>query len=396
MFSNKKINIAVGNFDLIKKPNLIFDDLVIEFLSSISREILNDKYLKIFPDLYSYAFWSRKSNLIKIKKNYDKTRIGRGLAFHISPSNVPMNFAFSLALGLLSGNSNIVRLPSINFIQSIELCKIIKKKLKKKKFQIIKKRLCLINYLRSDKISEKISKYADTRIIWGGDETVQNFKKFLTKPRCLDLNFSNRYSFSIINSKKFNELNFNKISNLARKFYTDSFTMDQNGCSSPKAIFWVGNVLKNKKEFFWKEIIKLADKLFDLDLSKTSAKFYNLNKDIINQNKSVLHSYENFKVVRIKIKTIKEFKSIEDIQSGYGVFVETNISKISNLSDLLSSRSQTMTYFGYDKKKIKNIVLDNKFKGIDRIVEFGNAFNMSHIWDGFDVINTLSREISLH
>ena len=161
----------------------------------------------------------RKSNLIKIKKNYDKTRIGRGLAFHISPSNVPMNFAFSLALGLLSGNSNIVRLPSINFIQSIELCKIIKKKLKKKKFQIIKKRLCLINYLRSDKISEKISKYADTRIIWGGDETVQNFKKFLTKPRCLDLNFSNRYSFSIINSKKFNELNFNKISNLARKFY---------------------------------------------------------------------------------------------------------------------------------------------------------------------------------
>ena len=49
--------------------------------------------------------------------------------------------------------------------------------------------------------------------------------------------------------------------------------MDQNGCSSPKAIFWVGNVLKNKKEFFWKEIIKLADKLFDLDLSKTSAKF---------------------------------------------------------------------------------------------------------------------------
>ena len=52
MFSNKKINIAVGNFDLIKKPNLIFDDLVIEFLSSISREILNDKYLKIFPDLY--------------------------------------------------------------------------------------------------------------------------------------------------------------------------------------------------------------------------------------------------------------------------------------------------------------------------------------------------------
>ena len=43
--------------------------------------------------------------------------IGRGSILHITPSNVPMNFAYSLSFGLLSGNRNIIRLPGRNFIQ---------------------------------------------------------------------------------------------------------------------------------------------------------------------------------------------------------------------------------------------------------------------------------------
>lgn len=395
MFDDEKINFILGNSNLDKNPNLIFDNLIIDFLNSISIEIMKKKKLKIYSDLYSYGFWCRKNNLLKIKKTYDLSRIGRGIAFHICPSNVPMNFAFSMSLGLLAGNSNIIRLPSSNFPQVSELCKIIKNVLKKKKFNSIKKKLCLINYSRSDEISEKISKNVDLRIIWGGDETVQKFKQYITKPRCIDLNFSNRYSFSIINSKKFNQLKLDQIQNLAQRFYSDTYTMDQNGCSSPKAIFWVGKILKNKKELFWKEIIKLADNFFNLNLSRTSIKFYNLNKDILSQNKKLLHSFENFKVVRIKFKSFKELRSLEDIQPGFGVFAETNISKIKLLNDLLTSKSQTMTYFGYENQQIKKIILKNKFKGIDRVVQIGNAFNMSHIWDGLNIIDNLSREISL-
>ena len=396
MFDDKEINFILGNFNLNKNPNVIFDNLIIDFLNSISIEILKKEKLKIYSDLYSYGFWCRKSNILKIRKTYDLSRIGRGIAFHICPSNVPMNFAFSMSLGLLAGNSNIIRLPSNNFVQISELCKIIKNVLKKKKFNIIKKKLCLINYSKSDKISETISKNVDLRIIWGGDETVQKFKQYITKPRCIDLNFSNRYSFSIINSQEFNKLKIDQIKNLAQRFYTDTYTMDQNGCSSPKAIFWVGQILQNKKELFWKEIIKLANNFFNLSLSKTSIKFYNLNKDILSQNQNLLYSFKNFKVVRIKSKSFNKLRSLEDIQPGYGVFLETNISKIKILSNLLTSKSQTMTYFGYDKNKIKKIILKNKFKGIDRAVQIGNAFNISHIWDGLNIVNSLSREISLN
>ena len=49
----------------------------------------------------------------EIKKVSDlKTSVGWGTLLHITPSNIPINFAYSFVMGLLSGNSNIVRLPS--------------------------------------------------------------------------------------------------------------------------------------------------------------------------------------------------------------------------------------------------------------------------------------------
>ena len=41
--------------------------------------------------------------------------MGRGLIFHITPTNVPTNFFYSFIFSLLSGNSNIVKLPTRDF-----------------------------------------------------------------------------------------------------------------------------------------------------------------------------------------------------------------------------------------------------------------------------------------
>ena len=65
---------------------------------------------------------------------------------------------------------------------------------------------------------------------------MNKFKSFKTKPRCIDLSFANRYSISVIDTKKA-ELKFKRFSNLVRKFYNDTYTMDQFGCSSPNSVF---------------------------------------------------------------------------------------------------------------------------------------------------------------
>ena len=82
----------------------------------------------------------------------------------------------------------------------------------------------LISYNRSDKVSKTLSIKSDARMIWGGDETIKKFKSFETKPRCVDLTFSNRFSVSLINSKTFSKLDNLKRKRVINNFIKDCFT----------------------------------------------------------------------------------------------------------------------------------------------------------------------------
>ena len=132
MFMNK-IKVVLGKLTFSNKTYKIFEINAINFLDEVSQEIIKNKKYSKYTDIIAFAYFIRKKNLIKISKDYkNKDRmIGRGIAYHITPSNIPINFAYSLVFGLLSGNSNIVRLPSKNFIQIKILHKIFYKTLKK-------------------------------------------------------------------------------------------------------------------------------------------------------------------------------------------------------------------------------------------------------------------------
>ena len=75
-------------------------------------------------------FWTSKKRILEVKEKFlsRNIRLGRGLIFHICPSNVPTNFAYSMIFGLLSGNNNIIRLPSKNFFQVKIITKFLKKR----------------------------------------------------------------------------------------------------------------------------------------------------------------------------------------------------------------------------------------------------------------------------
>ena len=394
MFRNhKNIKIIFGTSQIENNSSVIFDDEILNFLGVLSEKILNNKEAKKFPDLFTLGFWCRKSNLIKLKKDYNSEdfRLGRGLVLHITPSNVPLTFAYSLIFGLISGNSNIVRLPSKNFEQVKLLIQILSLVLKKKKFTFIKKRFVLIKYKNSDDISEYLSKIVDGRLVWGGDKTVSKFKSFVTSPRCVDLFFANRFSVCLINIKSLNKLKDIEIKKLCNKFYNDSYLMDQMGCSSPLIVFWLGSKESKYKEKFWNFFSQIVNEKYDFDLSASNKKISNLTKLILNE-KNLKPKYDRFNLLRINFKHLSE-RSI-NLNPHYGSFYEVKIDNLKKLSPYINKKLQTLIYFSFKKKELKNLIINEKIKGVDRFVPFGRAFDLNTKWDGYDIILNLSRIIA--
>ena len=66
-----------------------------------------------------------------------------------------------------------------------------------------------------------------------------------------------------------------------------------------------------------------------------------------------------------------------------------------DLASIVTTKYQTLAYFGFSKDELQQFVLNNHIKGIDRIVPIGKTTDFSLIWDGYDLITMLSREISI-
>ena len=183
-------------FEIIVSEPL--NDLVINFLADFSNELRKNKKINLYPNLIYLVFWCSKNRLSKLIKNFTNNhlRLGRGLIFHISPSNVPTNFIYSFFFGLLSGNSNIVKIPTKKFQEKDIILFTIKSLFRKKKYTKLRTSNLFIEYDHTPEITKNISSVCDGRVIWGGDVTVNEIRKIWLPERAIDIAFSDRYSIS--------------------------------------------------------------------------------------------------------------------------------------------------------------------------------------------------------
>jgi hypothetical protein len=395
---HKNIKYLVGNSKIepcILKP---FDKIVCDFLIELSNQILKNKESRKYSDLIALSYWCNKKKIDKLKKDNEKNiiRIGRGVVFHIAPSNIPTNFFYSLVFGLITGNSNIVKVPSNNFQQIKIICKEINNILKKKKYFLLKKNITIIKYQVNDinSITEEISKKCDIRIIWGGDETINSIRKFKIKPKATDITFSDRSSLCLLNAKKITNLKQKKIFQLASNFYNDTYSTDQNACSSPHIIFWLGK--KNTayaRRKFWDQVYKIALKKYTLPDLAPIEKYSQFCKDLINNKK--FSKDTTFSPYLCKINLEKLDHNLSNIRGKCGYFYEYCLDDLKEIKNFITSKFQTLTYFGFNKNFFNTFFLNHNINGIDRVVPVGEGLNIELQWDGYDIISSLSRIVSV-
>jgi acetylornithine/succinyldiaminopimelate/putrescine aminotransferase len=116
---------------------------------------------------------------------------------------------------------------------------------------------------------------------------------------------------------------------------------------------------------------------------------------------SLLNAINNDNVLHVKHKDnllfnieLSHFHEQQHDQRGYfGTIHEISIESLNELSSIIDDRYQTMTYFGFEVKELKDFIISSKLRGIDRIVPIGRSLDMDVIWDGYDIINQISRTI---
>jgi hypothetical protein len=392
--SSNKLKYITGNEEIVDSMEQLparspFHPSVVDYLNNVSKTLRENPDSKLYPDIATFAFWCRKASIEALKKGYPDyaNRLGRGVAFHIAPSNVAVNFAYSLVVGLLAGNANIVRLPSKEFPQVEMICDAFRKASSNE----MRPYVCLVKYDHDKDITDYLSGICDTRIIWGGDQTIEAIRTSPLSPLATEITFADRYSICIINADRYLEEENRK--QVAQGFYNDTFLTDQNACTSPRLVVWIGSNAREAQDCFWSEFHDYARERYSLQPIQAVEKHSALCK--LAATHDGVHLITGLDNLIVRVKVDQPEADLMDFRGNSGYFLEYEAKEIEEIMPLCTSKCQTLSYYGIDPNELKEFVMTSRPKGIDRIVPIGKTMDFALIWDGYDLIRSLSRELNI-
>lgn len=401
MSKNEGFELLCGTMDkgLRAAPPLPpLDDRVIAFLSDVSAALLADREARSYPDVITFAFFCRKAHLMQLRQEYASAasdRLGRGLIFHIAPSNVPINFAYSLVAALLAGNASIVKASSQDFAQTRIVCKAFQPLLEGA-HEALAPYVNVITYSRDRQdLTERFSAHCDARVIWGGDETVRRVREAPLPAFAFDMTFADRYSLLCIQPGAVLAMDVSGLASMAQGFYNDTFLNDQNACTTPRLVYWLTNgdsaSLAEAKERFWQAIHAYAAPRYEILPVVAVDKLTALYRAAVIFAPVQRISMQDNLIARIRVNELSE--ALLDFRCAGGCFVEYEAENLEALRAIATRKVQTISYLGLEADVLRSFVREHGLRGVDRIVPIGKTMDFSLTWDGYDFIRTLSRRI---
>ena len=369
-------------------PLPIFSEEAHAFLSALSARILADAEAKAYSDVVTLGFWCRPAALRQMQRTYEAevNRLGRGIVFHVAPSNVAVNFAYSCLAAFLAGCASIVRLPSKDFPQIDVLCRIFTETLAD--FPALVPYFLFVRYGHEQEVNAHYTRMAQTRVIWGGDATIGEIRRAPLPPRANEITFADRHSLAVLDADAY--LAAADKERIAQDFYNDTYLSDQNACTAPHFIIWVGTEIAAAQEIFWRTLHELVRARYTLQAVQVVDKLTQVYRFGACFEARQIEMPDNL-ITRVRAAQLTE--GLAAYRAGSGFFIEYNAKELGEIRPLCGLSCQTLSYYGVDRDALLQVVLAMRPAGVDRIVPIGRTMDFALVWDGVDLIRTMSRVI---
>lgn len=377
-----------------QKPYIPFSEETIDFLDALYQALRKENRSVQVADLAAFSFWCRKGNLSHIREQYarqwnGKRVIGRGVAFHIVPSNIPVLFAFSMAASLLAGDPVVLRLPEKETVQEQMILSALRQVMETQPEW--KKRIVILRYGHVKEVTDALSRLCQVRVIWGGDHSIQEIQKSVLEPGKTELAFADRRSAAVLRTDAI--LEKEDLTDIVRGFYNDTYLNDQNVCSSPSLLYWLGSPEQTAlaHEKFWKAAAPYIQSRYELGAHLAVQKWEQAMYLAATKENVKIQKFGN-EVVLVKLPELSA--DVWELTVPGGFFFECSGENLDGLYPALTRKCQTLTCVNETEcTEVAEKLICAGVSGVDRVVQIGHALDFSLIWDGMDLIAQMSRLI---
>lgn len=378
------------------KPVAAFDETSLAFLDDLSRELRSRTVARAHPGLGALGFWLRPSGLADLRRRFDAgatsaRRMAAGPVLHLTPGNVDLLFAYVWALSLLVGNSDVIRLSRRESDARSTLIDLLHRLLEDPRHATIAERIAIVTYDHDDAITARLSATATRRVIWGGDQTVAHLRSVPAGPSTRDLVFPNRRSAAVVSAAAV--LDGDDAERLAERLHRDAYSFEQKACASPSLILWLpdGDV-SSARDRFWSELARVIDR-HETEIPAATLMDKLVAVQSMGRSGSMqLRPVDDHRLHVLVIDGPHADRPVE--HPGGGLFYEAPLRELGELNDWITPDLQTLSCVGVDPGEVGRLLDEQDAPWPDRVVPAGHALDFDVVWDGMDLFEQLSRQVS--
>lgn len=378
-----------------------FSEPILAFFGAFSQHLFALPEARRFPELQALAFFMRRAELVRLKQRFEARipagclGVPRGLVFHAPPANVDTMFVYSWLLASLVGNRNVVRLSSRGQSPQVGILLAgLNDLLARPEHEALRGGTLMIGYGHDPEVTAALTAACDVRMLWGGDATIKALRAFPLAPSAKELAFPDRFSLAALDATGYLAASAAEQAQLAERFYNDVYWFDQLGCASPRLVVWCGPSARCElaSQVFFRHLAQRVGEKGYAVAAGTALRKLLFTHGAVLDHPVVRHARYG---EAIDVLTLANLSDVRGEHCGAGLFFEAWLDDLLALVPFVRRKDQTLAHAGFAPEELRALATALNGRGLDRLVPIGDALTFQPVWDGYDLLQELSRLVQV-